>query len=99
MNKADIVSMLAEESKITYVTVERMMNMLFNGIIESVKDGEKVHISGFGTFEKKVRAGHKCQNPRTGEEMTVNSYTTAVFRPSSAFKRKMTEASGEENEL
>ncbi len=99
MNKTDIVSMLAEESKITYVTVERMTNMLFNGIIESVKEGEKVHISGFGTFEKKVRAGHKCRNPRTGEEMTVNSYTTAVFRPSSAFKRKMTEASGEENEL
>lgn len=98
MNKADMVSMLAEATDITYVSVERMLNMLFNGIIESVRDGEKVHISGFGTFEKKTRAGHKCRNPRTGEEMTVNSYETAVFRPSSAFKRKMLASEGK-NEL
>ena len=89
MNKAEFISRLAEESNITSVAVERILNKMFNGIIDSVNNGEKVHISGFGTFEKRKRAGHKCKNPRTGEEMMVNSYITAVFRPSEAFKRKI----------
>ena len=97
MNKADIVKDIAEKTNVSQVTAERMLYSVLNGIMEGVACGNKVHIAGFGTFEQKKRAGHICKNPRTGEEMQVGSYRMPVFRPSAAFKRKVT--GGIDNEL
>lgn len=96
MNKADIIDILSEHTGVSYVAAELMLNALCDNIAEALKRNEKVYITGFGTFEKRTRSGHKCKNPRTGEDMYANAYETAVFRPSNAFKRKMAEEGTDE---
>lgn len=84
MNKAELVSALAEATDSSRAEATRTVDALFsvdNGIIaKALRNGDKVQITGFGSFETKKREARKGRNPRTGKEINIAASTSAAFR-------------------
>ncbi|MGH7503164.1 MAG: HU family DNA-binding protein [Longimicrobiales bacterium] len=90
MNKTELIAALSDRSALNRTDASKLFDALFDagtGILaESLMRGDKVQISGFGTFEARKRASRSVRNPRTGEEIQVPATTTAAFRPGKALK-------------
>ncbi len=86
MTKKDIANFIYEryesDTGITKRELYDIVSEVFEIIEESLKRGEKVQISGFGTFVVKHRRKKKGRNPRTGEEVPVPERKVVVFKPS-----------------
>lgn len=90
MNKSEIVQQLASRANISRADAQRAVDALFavdSGIIsQALKSGDKVQITGFGSFETKRREARKGRNPRTGKEIDIAASTSAAFRPGKGLK-------------
>ncbi|HEV2146977.1 MAG TPA: HU family DNA-binding protein [Longimicrobiaceae bacterium] len=90
MNKSELVQQLASRANISRTDAQRAVDALFsvdNGIIsQALKSGDKVQITGFGSFETKQREARKGRNPRTGKEIDIAASTSAAFRPGKGLK-------------
>ena len=86
MTKRDIANLIYErcegEFEVTKKEIYQIVSEIFEMIEETLKQGEKVQISGFGTFIVKDRKGKVGRNPRTGEEVPVPDRKVIVFKPS-----------------
>ncbi len=84
MNKSELVQQLASRADMSRAEATKAVDALFsveNGIIaESLRNGQKVQITGFGSFETKKREARKGRNPRTGKEISIAASTSAAFR-------------------
>ncbi|MBO8127780.1 MAG: HU family DNA-binding protein [Peptococcaceae bacterium] len=80
MNKAELVSAVAEKTNLTKKDVEKALAGLLETISEVLQKGDKVQIVGFGTFESRERAARKGRNPQTGEEITIAATRVPVFK-------------------
>jgi DNA-binding protein HU-beta len=80
MNKAELVEAIAKETGLTKTKSGEVLTTIVNTITESLKNGEKVSLVGFGTWTTTKRAERKGRNPKTGEEITIASKTVAKFR-------------------
>ena len=87
MTKADLARVVYERhGGLSNREASRLVDLILDFIKKGLTEGERVQISGFGTFlvrEKKERMG---RNPQTGEEMTISPRKSVVFRPSKAFQ-------------
>ncbi|HUP87874.1 MAG TPA: HU family DNA-binding protein [Longimicrobiales bacterium] len=90
MNKSDLIQQLANKSGMTKAQATRAIELLFepeNGlIIEALRAGDRVQISGFGTFEARARKARTGRNPRTGKEIRIPATTSPTFRAGKALK-------------
>ena len=90
MNKQILVTQLAARAGISKADASRAIDALFsveNGIIaEALRTGDKVQITGFGSFEAKRREARKGRNPRTGKEIDIAPSTSASFRVGKSLK-------------
>ncbi len=86
MNKPELVNSIAEKINTTKKQAEELMNALFDTVIESLVRGEKVVITGFGTFEVHERAKKTGRNPQTGEEILIEGSKAPVFKCAKSFK-------------
>ncbi len=86
MTKKDIANSVYErcnsELKVTKKEIYEIVSEIFKIMEETLKKGEKVQISGFGTFLVKTRKKKIGRNPRTGEEVPVPDRKVVVFKPS-----------------
>jgi DNA-binding protein HU-beta len=93
VNKSEIVQQLASRANISRADAQRAVDALFSvdtGIIsQALKSGDKVQITGFGSFETKKREARKGRNPRTGKEIDIAASTSAAFRPGKGLKDSM----------
>ena len=93
MNKSELIQAVANKAKMTKADASRVVDALFNpagGIItDALKKGDKVQITGFGTFETRERKARTGRNPRTGREIKIGPTTSASFRPGKALKDRM----------
>ena len=93
MNKSEIVQQRASRANISRADAQRAVDALFavdTGIIsQALKSGDKVQITGFGSFETKRREARKGRNPRTGKEIDIAASTSAAFRPGKGLKDSM----------
>lgn len=85
MNKAELVRQLAERTSLSRAAAARAVEALFStdrgGIIaDALRGGDKVQITGFGSFESKRREARTGRNPRTGKEIGISASTSAGFR-------------------
>jgi DNA-binding protein HU-beta len=62
------------------------LDAVLSEIQNAVTKGDKVSITGFGVFEKRVRAARTARNPRTGESVKVKKTSVPAFRPGASFK-------------
>jgi len=89
MNKTELLSAVAKGSDIKKRDVEAVVENLINIIMAEVAKGEKVQITGFGSFERKERGERTMKNPRTGEPMQVAPSKSPSFSAGSVFKEKV----------
>ena len=90
MNKSDLINELAERTGILKRDVERIVVEMNAIMIEKLSAGEKVAMSGFGTFETRSRAAHTGRDPRTGELIQIRETNTVAFRPGKLLKEAIT---------
>ena len=86
MTKADLVAIMAKTSGGSKTAAERAMEAMVGGIVESLRRGRRVTISGFGTFIVTKRAARNGRNPRTGQEIQIPPARVPRFRPSRTLK-------------
>ena len=91
MNKAELITSVAEKSGLSKKDSELAINAVFECITESLKAGDKVSLVGFGIFDVKERAERMCKNPRTGESVISPAVRVPVFKPGKALKEAVTE--------
>ena len=86
MNKTELVAVVAENAGLTKKDAERVVNASIDAITASLVKGEKVQISGFGTFEAKEREARVGRNPHTKEEIHIPATRVPSFKASKALK-------------
>ena len=86
MNKTELVASVAEKSGLTKKDSEKAVNAVLAAITESMENGEKVQLVGFGTFEVRERKARKAQNPQTKEEITIPATKAPSFKFGKSFK-------------
>lgn len=89
MNKADLVSSVAEKTELTKKDAEKAVNAIFQSIEDALAKGDKVQLVGFGTFETKERAARIGRNPRTGEEIKIPATKVPGFKAGKALKESV----------
>ena len=83
MNKTELIAVAAESAGLTKKDTERVLNAAIDAITAALVKGEKVQLSGFGTFEAKARIG---RNPHTKEPIDIPATRVPTFNPSKALK-------------
>ena len=90
MNKSDLVDSLADKTGITKADASRAVDALFStddGIISrALRKGDRVQITGFGTFEARKRKARTGRNPRTGESIKIAASKSPSFRAGKGLK-------------
>ena len=86
MNKTQLIDIVAEKSGLKKKEAEVAVNAMVEAIVAAMKEGEKVQIVGFGTFEVKERAERNGRNPKTGESITVPASKHAAFAAGKTLK-------------
>jgi len=86
MNKAEFVAKVAEKSGLTRKQADAAVAAFTQTVIDALKDGEKVQLMGFGTFEVKDRPARTGRNPATGETIEIAASKAPVFKVGKTFK-------------
>ncbi len=89
MNKAELITSIAEKSGLTKKDAETALKSLIESVEETLGKGEKVQLVGFGTFETKNRKARVGRNPRTKEEINIPESTVPVFKAGKELKDKV----------
>jgi integration host factor subunit beta len=81
MTKKEIVKKIAEQSGISRQVALEAVQMVFDGIRETLVDEGRIELRNFGVFEVKRRRVRKARNPRTGESVSVPERRVVTFKP------------------
>lgn len=92
MNKKQLLTSMAEKSGLTQKDAEAALKAFIESIEEALANGEKVQLTGFGTFETRQRAERQGRNPSTGEEITIPASVVPAFKVGKNLKDKVKEA-------
>lgn len=86
MNKTELITAAAENAGLTKKDTERVINAAIDAITAALVKGEKVQVSGFGTFEVRDRDARMGRNPHTKESIEIPATRVPAFKPSKALK-------------
>jgi DNA-binding protein HU-beta len=89
MTKVDLVAQVAANTNMTKKSADEAVTAVFEAMGKALADGEKISISGFGTFEVRERGERQGTNPRTGEPMTIGASRSVVFKQGKALKETL----------
>lgn len=85
-NKTELVAKVAERAELKKSEAERAVNAFMETIEEALREGEKVSLVGFGTFEVRERAARKGRNPQTGAEISISASRVPAFKAGKSLK-------------
>ena len=86
MTKAELVEDVAKNSDLSKKDAEVIVQTVLDSIIDSLKQGEKVELRGFGSFRLRERAARLGRNPKTGERVHVPAKKVPYFKPGKDLK-------------
>ena len=86
MNKSELIDAAADKASLSKSDVSSALDALVETITETVARGDKVSVTGFGTFERRERAARTGRNPQTGEEMEIRASKAPAFKAGKSFK-------------
>jgi DNA-binding protein HU-beta len=86
MNKRELVDAVAASSGIARKDASAAVDAVFDTISDTLKNRDKVAISGFGTFEARYVAAREARNPQTGASVTVAARYSPKFKAGKALK-------------
>ena len=86
MNKAELISAVAAHADVSKKEAEAVITATLDVITNALKEGEKVQLVGFGSFEVKKRAARVGRNPQTKEAVEIPASVVPVFKAGKALK-------------
>ncbi|MEW6586879.1 MAG: HU family DNA-binding protein [Nitrospirota bacterium] len=86
MTKAELVDKMAKDADISKAAAGKALDSMMDGVIKTLKKGNKVSLVGFGTFSVSKRKARKGRNPRTGEAVKIPARKLPKFTAGKAFK-------------
>ena len=89
MNKTELVAAIAEKTELSKKDVEKALKAFTDVVAEQLKNGEKVQLVGFGTFEVSERAAREGRNPLTGEAIQIKASKSPKFKAGKALKDQL----------
>lgn len=87
MNKSDLVTAVATDTKLSKTDATKCLDSVINQIQKALKKGGEVRLVGFGTFKVTKRAARTGRNPRTGAKINIPASKSPSFRPGKEFKQ------------
>ena len=97
MNKVELVSALAFKTNQTKKQAEEFLDCFVETVTDALKNGDRIQLIGFGTFETGARAQRTCRDPRNGGQMTIPATTVARFKVGKLLKEAIAQAFSNEN--
>ena len=85
MNKSSLVDYMASKTGMTKKAAADALEAMVDAVMKSVKKGDSVTLTGFGTFKASARKARNGRNPQTGATIKIPARTVPVFRPGKEF--------------
>lgn len=95
VTKADLVEDVARASELTKKDAERLVEIVFESIIETLNAGEKIELRGFGSFRVRERGARRGRNPKTGAPVDIAAKRIPYFKPGKELKELINDASAD----
>ena len=86
MNKTELIAAVAEKAEISKKDSEKALKAFIDVVTDELKNGEKIQLVGFGTFEVSERAAREGRNPQTGKTMKIEACKAPRFKAGKALK-------------
>jgi integration host factor subunit alpha len=86
MTKADLADSIFEKVGLSKKEAQDIIEILFEALKQTLKEGESVKVSGFGTFNVRKKASRMGRNPKTGEGLEITPRKVITFRASNKLK-------------
>ncbi|MEP6741390.1 MAG: integration host factor subunit beta, partial [bacterium] len=93
MTKAELVEDVAEAAELTKKDAERLVEIVFESIIETLNQGEKIELRGFGSFRVRERGARRGRNPKTGDPVSIPAKRVPYFKPGKELKELINDTS------
>ena len=91
MTKAELVEDVARAAELTKKDAERLVEIVFESIIETLNQGEKIELRGFGSFRVRERGARRGRNPKTGDPVSIPAKRVPYFKPGKELKELINE--------
>lgn len=89
MNKRDIISKMSKDAGITLDQAKKALAALIQGVSTALQRGERVTLSGLGSFEIKLRQERMGRNPKTGKIIKISAKRKVKFNPSQQLENSL----------
>ena len=86
MTKADLIASIGKEAKISKASAEKAINAFTGTVIKALKKGDRLALTGFGTFSVTKRKARTGRNPQTGREIKIPATRVAKFKAGNLLK-------------
>ena len=91
MNKTELIAAIAEKTELSKKDAEKALKAFTDVVAEQLKNGDKVQLVGFGTFEVAKRAARTGKNPQTGKAIKIPASKAPKFKAGKALKDAVNE--------
>jgi len=89
MTKSQLIEALYERGNLSQKAAEVVVNTIFQAMIETLKNGDRIEIRGFGSFKMKNYGSYKGLNPKTGERVEVKAKRLPFFKVGKELRHRM----------
>ena len=86
MKKTELIAAVAEQSGLSKKDAEKALSATIDTIVKAVAEGDKIQLTGFGTFEQRQRNARTGVDPRTGNSIEIVASKVPAFKAGKAFK-------------
>ena len=92
MNKTELVAAMAKDTNLSKKDVEDVLKSFVDVVSQELKNGGKIQLVGFGTFEVRERAAREGRNPQNGKTITIKASKSPAFKAGKGLKEKVNAA-------
>jgi DNA-binding protein HU-beta len=86
MTKGELIASIGKEAKISKASAEKAVNAFASTVMKALKKGDKLALTGFGTFSVAKRRARAGRNPKTGKEIKIPAMRVAKFKAGNLLK-------------
>src|ERR1043165_9176251 len=94
MTKAELVEDVARAAELTKKDAERLVEIVFESIIETLNHGGEIELRGFGSFRVRERGARRGRNPKTGDPVSIPAKRVPYFKPGKELKELINDDNG-----
>lgn len=89
MTKKEIVRTISDKTGLTQLQIKEIVQLTFEGIVETLLEDGRVELRNFGVFQVKTRKARQARNPRTGRQVSVPAKSVVVFKPGKGMEARV----------